>query len=436
MPRKPPGARPRPAGRALQPPRIPLWTSTVPRFDCRSLPDLPTLDQPPSWCNFRGRVDRSACIELRVSEARVLAGCITFQNSRTGTQWRKAHDMRPLPIEAPCRNGRGRIASGVIIVTAEMLHRMHRTRRPRKLMGDWRTQRAPAMRTPYWRPQQGFTLRVRRNADPLALDLGLEGNPNKGACRTKMIGVSESWSQPLRMEKWVYPRRIRPAYFFICPGHARQELPPLSTRRPGREDPATGRCPQRCLKLLMVQCTMQEYRDATLAQLWIQCLPRALRLRQPARDIIATIIRRYGPILQPRLMLCPRCLGARYGNDPESARQSWRRRQGKANAAPPRRGRARRAARAVDQLRSTRLAQQKARREHLRLTRPQREAQRHQQREMRLAMRELEKTLRQMRRAVARERKLRELYLALAAAKSDRDFFRALAAAHAAGAWG
>ena len=195
-----------------------------------------------------------------------------------------------------------------------------------------------------------FKHRITR-ANPFAfpLDRGLPGNPNKGATRSKRIGIPFDWTQPLRIEKWIYPRRIRPAYFLICPGQfhhgtrgkEKDEFtsfsassassvvnrpPPLSSRPPGREHPSTKQCPQRVLKLMMVQATEAEIRDADLAELWIDSLPGRLHHREPFREHIARLIDRYGPIMQPRVLLCPRCLGAKYGNNPETVRQGWRRR--------------------------------------------------------------------------------------------------------------
>ena len=75
---------------------------------------------------------------------------------------------------------------------------------------------------------------------------------------------------------------------------------------------------------MMVQCTPAEARDADIAQLWIDSLPRNLIPKH--RALINRLLERYGPIMHPRTLLCPRCLGVRYGNNPETVRQGWRRR--------------------------------------------------------------------------------------------------------------
>jgi hypothetical protein len=89
----------------------------------------------------------------------------------------------------------------------------------------------------------------------------------------------------------------------------------------------------------MVQCTKQEFVDAQVAQQWIDlinALPNATRLinnhQSPLAGRYWQIIARYGPIFQSRTLLCPRCLGVRYGNHPETVRQGWRRRNNKPDA--------------------------------------------------------------------------------------------------------
>jgi hypothetical protein len=295
------------------------------------IPNLSTLDEPPSWCNAHGHLDRSACVEVRVSEVRRQAGCVVHNGQYRPDGKGLTQLVSPLPSQQRARTGDGRVASGIITITAEQVHMLHAGRTPRKLAGDRRTPRAPVMRPGYWLDDRPFRCRVTR-ADPFVIpfDRGLEGNPNKGACRSKMIGLPETWSQPLRIEKWVFPKRIRPAYYLICPGTFLHRdvpegkdprLPPLSTCGSGRK--ATG-CPQRALKLLLVQCTPREYRDAKAARLWIDGIPP--RVVERYRAEINLLMARYGPIMPPRVLLCPRCLGAKYGNDPETVRQGWRRR--------------------------------------------------------------------------------------------------------------
>jgi len=442
-------------------------------------PHLPTFDQLPSWVNARGFIDRSACVEVRVSEIRKLAGCVPsswFQQmtGRTDARW-KADQRLPLPHEVRAHNGRGRLVTGVYTIRAREVSWLHERRTPRQLAGDWRSARANVMRegkvesgklkietesslplprgegggglvpplplirkgegggegafipppsegggqgegeviaptcahkiathpkTPKLKPT--IPLRIIYNG-PAAwgFDAKLEANPNKGACRSKQIGLHQSWSQPLRIEKWEFKGRIHPAYYLVCPGcwigknprshvedppgrepsamshkgkvltpsplreraggrvrrtnqgnsqsptHSQLvrdpscgqdgslgasidikdwRLPPLSIAKPGLGTKKKG-CPQRVLKLMMVQCTPQENRDAMLAQTWMKSLPPEAASRQ--LSVISQMVERYGPIFEPRVLLCPRCLGVKYGNHPENSRQSWRRRNGK-----------------------------------------------------------------------------------------------------------
>ena len=304
-----------------------------------ALPALATLAAPPTWCNAHGKVDRSACIEIRVSEVRRLAGCVRFK-PRDWPHMKKVRlSVHPLPNETSAANTAGRVATGLYTVTAQQLDALHRHRLPRQLAGDRRTTRAAVMRPAQFSRAAGFTHRQPHNAPapPVPFDAGLDSNPNRGATRTKMIGIDENWSQMLRLEKWIFPHRIRPAYYLICPGtFTNRNPPPLSTCSAGRK--ATG-CAQRALKLLTVQCTAAEFRDAQLAHLWISSIPERLRWR--SRGAINRLLQRYAPIMPPRTLLCARCLGVRYGNDPENARQSWRRAQGKDDARPPMRKRKR-----------------------------------------------------------------------------------------------
>ncbi len=392
----------------------------MPSFE---IPHLRTFRQLPSWCNLRGHLDRSACIEVRVSEIRRLSGCVHIDPLRRDRRGRPVHTVAPLPDERNAArrfaDGSQRLTTGTFTLSAHQLNHLHGWRNPRMYAGDFRTNRANVMRhddrrihhrghrehrdstelvssdsnagfsrvephNPFSVPsvssvvptdsknKHQFKTRITR-ANPYAFppDHGLDANPNKGASRTKKIGLRFDWTQTLRIEKWTYPRRKLPVYFLVCPGHDRSihhrghrghrertelgshnspggfsrhnpnlssvssvssvvnSVPPVSTRKPGRENPTSRRCPQRCLKLLMVQCTEQENLDAQAAQLWIESIPPSMVPK--LRDKINQLRDRYGPIFEPRTLLCPRCLGVKYGNNPETVRQGWRRRNGKAD---------------------------------------------------------------------------------------------------------
>lgn len=68
-----------------------------------TFPSLPTLEQTPSWLNSRGFIDRSACIEIRVSEIRRLAGCVKIDRTQHDSRGRHLHLTFPLPNEQPAR---------------------------------------------------------------------------------------------------------------------------------------------------------------------------------------------------------------------------------------------------------------------------------------------------------------------------------------------
>ena len=83
------------------------------------LPELPTLHTKPSWLNRAGRVDRSACVELRASEIKRLLGGGVLGETR----------------EKPGLEG-----SATSTIRAEFLEKLHASRQPRSLAGDHRTE--------------------------------------------------------------------------------------------------------------------------------------------------------------------------------------------------------------------------------------------------------------------------------------------------------
>lgn len=90
------------------------------------LPDLPTHADPPSWVNYHRRIDRSACVELRASELVRLARLDDPQMPGI---------VPPPPIPSGATR---RVATALIHLTARQLMRLHLTRPPRHLRGDFR----------------------------------------------------------------------------------------------------------------------------------------------------------------------------------------------------------------------------------------------------------------------------------------------------------
>ena len=117
---------------------------------CSDPPTLETFPHWPSWLNAYGNLDRSACFELRVSQVRRLAGCIPLMIGQCGQRYRdrnrRPSNVPDLPNERPARTVQGRISRGHYDITAQELDWLARQQFPRRLAGDWRTGRAPAMR--------------------------------------------------------------------------------------------------------------------------------------------------------------------------------------------------------------------------------------------------------------------------------------------------
>jgi hypothetical protein len=217
-------------------------------------------------------VDRSACFELRVSDIRRISGCIPIRIGSRGNTYRDKNraelNVPGLPNEKQARNGKGRISCGYWDISAYQMNALARTHMPRRLGGDWRSGRAPAMRPAksqlpsmsleqggYGPGSYGYEQKQAQAAKaamfagvddsqafdgaqvrpPLprpswerglsrdgsgALDAGLDGNPNRGATREKRFGLGLDWTQRLSLEKWSHNSVSGVQYFLICPGVA------------------------------------------------------------------------------------------------------------------------------------------------------------------------------------------------------------------------
>ncbi len=198
--------------------------------------ELPTLDQKPSWTNRAGRVDRSACFVLRCS-----------------TLWRDAE------YQPAARVVRGLETRGRITLIADHLAHLVRTRQPRTLRGDRRTQKSNAL------------TQARLPRPPLHLP--------------------DDWSQTFTIERWRLHANLA-QHFFACP-----------------------RCGERALMLFLPQCTEAEQRDAHFAAAYLRLYQNDL-IRHSQFEIRDSLLRRYAPLLPPRPLLCRKCLGVRYGDVP------------------------------------------------------------------------------------------------------------------------
>ena len=226
-------------------------------------PLLRTLDAQPSWMNRSGRVDRSGCAELRTSEVWRFARFTTIAQPRR-------HGARNPNIV----HGYREAASGMNI-SARFLARRQHNRRPQHLQGDLRTTKSNAMKGPNAVP-------IRRTAPT--------SNPNKGAPQTNMLGLWEGWSQHIRIERWRLHDRLA-QHFLMCPS-----------------------CKQKFRKLFMPMCTIEEARDADLAELWINQLDAHHCVKPSLMALRASLVNRYGLLFRAeRRLVCRKCLGLKYG---------------------------------------------------------------------------------------------------------------------------
>ncbi len=272
-------------------------------------PPLGTLNQRPSWVNLTGRVDRSACLELRASEV--------WPHVRfTAPPRAAASGRRTLPVPAAYKE-----ASGTLQVSAHFLYRLHTGRLPRRLRGDLRTTKSNVMRrhlpsTPG--PAAGGEGSQRKHLR--IHDPGPAFNPNKGATFRwggKMLGLWADWSQTIRVERWRLHERLA-QHFLICPecvDRARERSRGVSPRS-GSARGGSGKA----MKLFMPLCTAQEAADADLAEGWINLLDgRSRAAGIPMSPSLmaqrALLITRYGLLFtHGRRLVCRNCLRMRYGS--------------------------------------------------------------------------------------------------------------------------
>lgn len=235
-----------------------------------TLPNLATLSTTPSWVNRAGRVDRSGCLELRAGEvwrwvpSEDWRRARTFARRATSPDWRWG-SAKPNPDARVARE-----LTAPFIVAARFLFELHDRRWPHLLVGDMRTTKSNVMRV------EGKT-GVRQFE-----------NPNRGALRTKILGLDIDWRQTITVERWRLHERLS-CHYLLCP-----------------------RCGAKKAKLFMVLCTETEIDDATLAHAWL-ARRDTVAGNQPGTAAEAELIARYGLLFPPRTLLCRACLGLRYG---------------------------------------------------------------------------------------------------------------------------
>ncbi|MCH8342944.1 MAG: hypothetical protein IH983_03050 [Planctomycetes bacterium] len=281
-------------------------------------PPLGTLNQRPSWVNLIGRVDRSACLELRASEV--------WPHVRfTAPPREAASGRRMVPVSAAFKQ-----ASGTLQISAHFLYRLHTGRLPRRLRGDLRTSKSNVMRHHLPSPLgRGVGGEGSQRKHVRIHDSGPAFNPNKGATFRwggKMLGLWADWSQTIRVERWRLHERLA-QHFLICPnslslskgeGGGEGSLPSPPGRGVGGE--GSQHCLGKVMKLFMPLCTLQEAADADLAEGWINLLDGRSRaagipLSPSLMAQRALLIIRYGLLFTDgRRLLCRNCLRMRYGS--------------------------------------------------------------------------------------------------------------------------
>ncbi len=249
-------------------------------------PLLVTLDLTPSWVNRAGRVDRSACFELRASQLRRLVAPGQWASARTRRRGVRRGGVWVM-----------REAAATVTIDGGHVAAVARTRRPRRLAGDWRTGKSNAMRSRYdpsASPERRRQLQQRCDVD--SYERLLTPNPNRGACRTKRTPLELAQSpvfpshvraSRVRIERWRLHERLA-EHYLICP-----------------------HCGGKAKMLFLVQATPAELRDAAVARLWLELEPqpsdgrRASAWRRRLED-------RYGLLVSPHPR-CRPCLSLRYG---------------------------------------------------------------------------------------------------------------------------
>ena len=132
---------------------------------------------------------------------RDLAGCKVYRAPQRWPSQPKRIGVRPLPGEREARHPFGRLATGVYFITAERLAWVHDHSGARPLAGDWRGTRSRVMRDErLFREGQRHKNRYTKLRTTIpSFDFALPGNPNKGASRSKRLGLWGEWFQPLRI---------------------------------------------------------------------------------------------------------------------------------------------------------------------------------------------------------------------------------------------
>lgn len=241
------------------------------------VPGFGTLGELASWVTRTGRVDRSACAELR-------AGQVVVERGMMKRVW--------------C--GGGWALRGEAEVTGEYLQALLDAAPVRRLVGDYRGGRANAMRY-----VGGDVPEDRHFLHPC--ERRLLPNPNRGASRVKVLGLpgvdgeggGEGGREGRKEGRWV--QRVGVVHrsykgfggfrrFVVCP-----------------------KCGGEVTCLLMPLCTRAEYVEAQSALCWVRA-QWAVRPNGPGTAGVARLQDRYGLLWPVRRLLCIKCLGVKYNS--------------------------------------------------------------------------------------------------------------------------
>lgn len=245
---------------------------------------LATLDVPDSCRNAAGRVDRSACLSLDVR---------TLLRQLPDDDWRPARSPTRPGTRAPgSRTHREAVAH--LTLTALDLDRLLALARPFQLLGDFRSEKANAMK------RKCGVRNAECGAETLSSSIPHSAlrvphssprrtprvsNPNLGAAAVKIAGVAPDWSQTVRLERWRLHENLA-RHFIICP-----------------------RCGSRRFKLYLPLCTPDEVRDAHFAFMFLQHSDP----NKPLTEHQHQLVRRYAHLFPPRSIGCADCLKMRFG---------------------------------------------------------------------------------------------------------------------------
>jgi len=239
------------------------------------IPTLSTLDQPATWHNRAGRVDRSCCFVLTAA---------SLWRQLPDECWRHTQHVDAVSAKrliSGQSTGHRRFPDrvGSITLSARDLWHYHRFEKPSPLRGDFRTTKANA-----FKPAADATRWWKEVSEAAASHAGKTQADSRRATDAGR--------------------------------HASGRAQPSGARRspanqtPPSQRPSGGLPTGRVTKLFLPLCTPREWEDAQLAHLWLATHTNPNRPHTP--DTLR-LINRYAELFPGRQLRCRQCLGLRYG---------------------------------------------------------------------------------------------------------------------------